>query len=215
MTLWASTKVKHAQYGQGTGCTAKEKIQRENYFKDTTNVMFSPLPPLPQIPQQPWDDEWRGRKHLASRNPPLCPSGRAFRGLCCARLEEKLRYQLLWQAEALARGAGRLEQTEWGNGYLHRRKTFFCKSFSLFPFGFTSAACGSVIVPPQEPVLSSGGLNSLIIIRKPLWRVSSPSGTHGRYTSSGISSGQNTRRWVRKKKLLFQTKCLQKLVMMI
>lgn len=50
MPLRASTKVKHAQYGQGTGCTAKEKIQRVNYFKDTTNVMFSPLPLLPQIP---------------------------------------------------------------------------------------------------------------------------------------------------------------------
>lgn len=95
MPLWANTTVKHEQYGQGTGSTAKEKIQRVNSFKDITNVMFSPLPPLPQVPQQPWDDEGRGRKHLVSCSPPLCPSEGAFGGLCCAPLEEKLRYPLL------------------------------------------------------------------------------------------------------------------------
>lgn len=126
--------------------------------------------------------------------PTIVPLKKSFWDLCCAPLEDKLRYQLLQRAEALAWGAGKLEQTEWGNGYLQSRKTFFCKSFSLFPLGFTSAACGSVIVPPREPVLSSGGLNSLIIIQKPLRWVSSPPGTHGHYTPSGVSSGQNTRR---------------------
>jgi len=51
-----------------------------------------------------------------------------------------------------------------GKQVFAQQKNILCKSFSLFPFGLTSAACGSVIVPPQEPVLSAGGLNSLITI---------------------------------------------------
>lgn len=81
---------------------------------------------------------------------------------------------------------------------------FFCKSFSLFPFGLTSSAGGPVMVPPQEPDLPSGSLNNYhlkaVMMGLPTFN------THGHHIPAGVSSGQNTRS-LRKEKLLFQTKC--------
>jgi len=61
-------------------------------------------------------------------------------------------------------GGRQTQANRVGKQVFAQQKNILCKSFSLFPFGLTSAACGSVIVPPQEPVLSAGGLNSLITI---------------------------------------------------
>lgn len=69
----------------------------------------------------------------------------------------------------------------WFSGFL------FCKSFSLFPLGLASTAGGSIMIPPQEPGLSSGSLNNHHF--KAIGMGLLTFNTHGHSIPTGVSSG--------------------------
>lgn len=67
----------------------------------------------------------------------------------------------------------------------------FVKSFSLFPFGLTSTADRSVMIPSQDPDLSPCGLNNYHL--KAIMMGLLTFNTLGHHIPTGVSSGQNTR----------------------